>query len=74
MQIQGLLIFLMKGFQGKFMCIMCESWGVISIFLKIINMIFFFAEVQNLWGQSVAFGGFERERDGYFGVERGLEV
>ena len=74
MQIQGLLIFLMKGFQGKFMCIMCESWGVISIFLKIINIIFFFAEIQNLRGESVDFGGFERERDGYFGVERGLEV
>ena len=74
MQIQGLLIFLMKGFQGKFMCIMCESWGVISIFLKRINMLCFFAEVQKLRGESRNFGGFERERDGYFGVERGLEV
>ena len=74
MWIQALLVFLIKGFQGKYMCIMCESWGVISIFLKIISMLCFFAEAQNLRGESRNFGGFERERDGYFGVERGLEV
>ena len=74
MWIQSLLVFFIKGFQGKSMCIMCESWAVISILLKIINMIFFFVEVQKLRGESVDFGGFERERDGYFGVERGLEV